>query len=122
VFPTGATRLGENPTRGQEAWEARNSNPHTWQVIDAVAKVAEDRGVSQSQVSLAWLAAQPAVTSVLLGARSVEQLTDNLGAADLVLTAEELDTLSEASIPPAEPYPYGEAGSNQRNRNISGGR
>ncbi|GAB3929480.1 aldo/keto reductase [Microlunatus endophyticus] len=122
VFPTGATRLGENPTRGQEAWEARNSNPHTWQVIDAVAKVAEDRGVSQSQVSLAWLAAQPAVTSVLLGARSVEQLNDNLGAADLVLTAEELDTLSEASIPPAEPYPYGEAGSNQRNRNISGGR
>jgi aryl-alcohol dehydrogenase (NADP+) len=75
-----------------------------------------------SQVALAWLAAQPAVTSVLLGARSVDQLNDNLGAADLELTADELSTLSEASVPPAEPYPYGAAGANQRNRQISGGR
>jgi aryl-alcohol dehydrogenase (NADP+) len=62
------------------------------------------------------------VTSVLLGARSVDQLNDNLGAADVELTAEELQTLSEASIPPAEPYPYGAAGANQRNRRIGGGR
>jgi aryl-alcohol dehydrogenase (NADP+) len=122
VFPTGATRLGENPKRGQEAWEARNADPHTWQVIDAVSAVAKDRGISMSQVALAWLAAQPAVTSVLLGARSVDQLNDNLGAADVELTAEELQTLSEASIPPAEPYPYGAAGANQRNRRIGGGR
>jgi aryl-alcohol dehydrogenase (NADP+) len=118
VFPTGATRLGENPKRGQEAWQARNDNPHTWQVIDAVTRVAKDRGVSMSQVALAWLAVQPAVTSVLLGARTVDQLDDNLGAADLELTAEELATLSEASTPPAEPYPYGPAGSNQRLRQI----
>ncbi|QGN32089.1 aldo/keto reductase [Microlunatus sp. Gsoil 973] len=122
VFPTGATRLGENPKRGQEAWEARNADPRTWQVIDAVSGVAKARGVSMSQVALAWLAAQPAVTSVLLGARSVDQLNDNLGAADLELTADELSTLSEASVPPAEPYPYGAAGANQRNRQISGGR
>ena len=122
VFPTGATRLGENPKRGQEAWEARNSNPHTWQVIDAVADVAKNRGVSMSQIALTWLAAQPAVTSVLLGARSVEQLNDNLGAADLELSSEEIAKLSEASISQVEPYPYGAAGANQRNRQISGGR
>jgi aryl-alcohol dehydrogenase-like predicted oxidoreductase len=120
VFPTGPTRLGENPKRGQEAWEGRNANPHTWHVIDAVSQVAKDRGVSMSQVSLAWLAAQPAVTSVILGARTVEQLTDNMGAADLELTAEEIQTLSEASRPPAEPYPYGAAGRNQRTRTITG--
>jgi aryl-alcohol dehydrogenase-like predicted oxidoreductase len=120
VFPTGATRLGENPKRGQEAWEGRNANPRTWQVIDAVQQVAKDRGVSMSQVALAWLAAQPAVTSVLLGARNVDQLADNLSAADLELTAEEIDTLSDASTPEADPYPYGAAGANQRNRTITG--
>jgi len=120
VFPTGATRLGENPKRGQEAWEGRNANPRTWQVIDAVQQVAKDRGVSMSQVALAWLAAQPAVTSVLLGARTVEQLADNLIAADLELTTEEIATLSDASTPEADPYPYGAAGANQRNRTITG--
>ncbi len=122
VFPTGSTRLGENPQRGMEAWEARNSDPRTWQALDAVGEVAKAKDATFSQVSLAWLAAQPAVTSVILGARSVEQLTDNLGAADLELSQDQIDRLSEASIPPVEPYPYGSAGANQRHRRIDGGR
>jgi aryl-alcohol dehydrogenase (NADP+) len=122
VFPTGATRLGENPKRGMEAWEARNADPRTWEVLDAVGEVAKALDVSHSQVALAWLAAQPAVTSVILGARSVQQLNDNLGAADLQLADEQLWRLSEASTPPAEPYPYGTAGANQRHRSIAGGR
>ena len=122
VFPTGATRLGENPQRGMEAWEARNADPRTWEVLDAVGEVAKAHDASHSQIALAWLAAQPAVTSVILGARSVEQLTDNLGAADLELTDEQVSRLSEASTPPVEPYPYGTAGENQRHRNIAGGR
>ena len=48
--------------------------------------VAEGRGVSMAQVALAWLADRPAVTSVILGARTIDQLDDNLGAADLHLT------------------------------------
>ena len=121
-FPTGATRLGENPTRGQEAWQARNDNPRTWQVLDQVAAVAQAHSTTNSQVALAWLAAQPAVTSVILGARSVEQLSDNLGAADLVLESDELDRLSQVSVPEADPYPYGAAGEQQRSRKLTGGR
>jgi aryl-alcohol dehydrogenase-like predicted oxidoreductase len=122
VLPTGASRLGENPQRGMEAWEGRNADPRTWEVLDAVHEVAQTRGINASQVALAWLSAQPAVTSPILGARSVRQLTDNLAAADLELTADELDRLTAASTPQAEPYPYGEAGENQRNRKLSGGR
>ncbi|MBC7292447.1 MAG: aldo/keto reductase, partial [Actinotalea sp.] len=122
VDPTGATRLGENPARGMEAWAARNADERTWRVVDAVRAVADGRGVTMSQVALAWLAAQPAVTSVILGARTVEQLTDNLGAADLGLTAEELDRLSVASAPRVDDYPYGTAGVQQRHRPLTGGR
>ena len=86
--PTGATRLGENPERGMEAYGPRNAQERTWQVIDAVRQVAEGRGVSMSQVALAWVADRPAVTSVILGARTVDQLDDNLGAADLHLSRE----------------------------------
>lgn len=120
--PTGATRLGENPTRGMEAWEARNADPRTWEIIDAVDAVARETGASASQVSLAWLSDRPAVTSVILGARTVEQLEDNLGAADLELTGEQRARLDEASAPRADIYPYGEQAIQQRHRKREGGR
>jgi aryl-alcohol dehydrogenase-like predicted oxidoreductase len=122
VDPSGATRLGENPTRGMEAWEARNADERTWTVIAAVKRIAEARGASMSQVALAWLGAQPAVTSVILGARTVEQLSDNLGAAELELSPEELAELSEASAPRIDDYPYGRAGVAQRSRSLTDGR
>jgi aryl-alcohol dehydrogenase-like predicted oxidoreductase len=122
VAPTGATRLGENPQRGMEAWQKRNDNPRTWVIIDAVREIAEAHGASMSQVSLAWLGAQPAVTSVILGARSIEQLEDNLKATELELTAEELARLTEASAPVIDDYPYGEGGTKQRSRKLEGGR
>jgi len=122
VPPTGASRLGENPKRGMEAWEARNSDERTWTVLAAVEAIAKDHGATASQVSIAWLLAQPAMTSVILGARTVEQLVDNLGASDLELSAAEIARLSEASAPRADDYPYGTAGVAQRDRRIEGGR
>ncbi|MET1051589.1 MAG: aldo/keto reductase [Mycetocola sp.] len=122
VAPTGSTRLGENPERGMEAWQARNDDDRTWRALDAVREIAEAHSASASQVSLAWLGAQPAVTSVILGARTVEQLTDNMGAVDLDLSAEELQRLTDASAPQIDDYPYGVAGAQQRNRPIAGGR
>ncbi len=122
VPPTGATRLGENPTRGMEAWEARNALDRTWNVLDAVADIADRHRVSSSQVALAWLGAQPAVTSVILGARTVEQLRDNLAAVDLDLDPEELSLLGAAGAPALDDYPYGAAGIDQRRRKIAGGR
>ena len=122
VSPSGASRLGENPTRGMEAWEARNSDERTWNILSAVESVAKAHEASSSQIALAWLLAQPAVTSVILGARSTKQLIDNLGASGLELTDDELAQLSEASTPRADDYPYGTAGVAQRLRKITGGR
>ncbi|MHA7208134.1 aldo/keto reductase [Arthrobacter sp. MDT1-65] len=120
--PTGATRLGENPQRGMEAWEKRNAQNRTWRIIDTVTGIAGERGISASHVALAWVAAQPAVTSVILGARTQEQLADNLASADLELTSEELGRLGEVSTPTFSDYPYGIPGVEQRSRHIGGGR
>ena len=120
--PTGATRLGENPARGMEAWEPRNKQERTWRVIDAVGTVAAAHGIGHAQVSLAWLDARPAVTSVILGARTRAQLADNLGAADVVLTAEEIQHLDAVSAPDLADYPYGAGGVAQRHRPLTGGR
>jgi aryl-alcohol dehydrogenase-like predicted oxidoreductase len=122
VVPTGATRLGENPKRGMEAFDQRNAKEKTWQIIEAVAAIAKERDVSSAQVALAWVAAQPAVTSVILGARTREQLADNLAATSLTLTAEELATLDAVSKPDMAEYPYGTGGISQRHRKIEGGR
>jgi aryl-alcohol dehydrogenase-like predicted oxidoreductase len=116
--PTGATRLGEDPGRGMEAYGPRNSDTRTWHILDTVRSVAEARGVSMSQVSLAWLAGRPAVTSVILGARTLEQLDDNLGAAGLRLSEQETALLTEASAPVTGDYPYGVQGVAQRDRKV----
>ncbi|SHN04394.1 aldo/keto reductase [Actinacidiphila paucisporea] len=120
--PTGATRLGENPDRGVEAYDRRAAVARTWAVVDEVQAVAEETGATMAQVALAWLLDRPAVTSVILGARTVEQLDDNLGSAGLRLTAEQTARLDRASDPGAADYPYGVPGVDQRSRRIEGGR
>jgi aryl-alcohol dehydrogenase-like predicted oxidoreductase len=65
--------------------------------VEAVAAVAATRGASMAQVALAWVVAQPGITSAIIGASSLEQLDDNLGAAALVLTDDELATLDAAT-------------------------
>lgn len=112
--PTGATRLGDDPGRGMEAYGPRNAQERTWRVVDAVGKIAESRGRSMAQVALAWLADRPAVTSVILGARTVEQLEDNLAATGLHLSEEETELLDGLSEPEVAEYPYGRQGRAQR--------
>ena len=116
--PSGATRLGENPERGMEAWGLRKDDDHTWAVLDAVLEVADGAGTTPAAVALAWVDAQPAVTSTILGARTVEQLQQNLAAVDLDLGADALAKLSEASTPRTEVYPYGPQAVGQRFRPI----
>ena len=102
--PTGATRLGDDPNRGMEAYDRRGME-RTWNVIDAVQKVAEDRGVSMAEVALAWVTARPGVSSTILGARTLSQLEANLRAADLHLTAAETAALDAASDPQVRRLP-----------------
>lgn len=120
--PTGATRLGEDPNRGVESWHRRSRNQRVRDVVEAVRAIAEARGISMAQVALAWLVDRPAVTSVILGARTTAQLDDNLAAAGLHLTAEETEQLDRASDPGAADYPYGGPGTAQRDRPLEGGR
>jgi aryl-alcohol dehydrogenase-like predicted oxidoreductase len=118
--PAGATRLGEDPGRGMEAYDRRGTE-RTWHVIDAVQKVAEECGVSMAEVALAWVTARPAVSSTILGARTVTQLEANLRAAGLRLTAAQTAALDTASSPHPADYPYGELGVEQRARTLPAG-
>ncbi|MGO7285719.1 aldo/keto reductase, partial [Rhizobium ruizarguesonis] len=121
-MPTGATRLGENPNRGGESYAPRNALERTWAIIGVVEEIAKAHGVSMAQVALGWTAAQPAITSVILGARTPEQLADNLGAMKLKLSDDDMARLNEVSAPQPLDYPYGKGGINQRHRKIEGGR
>lgn len=104
--PKGETRLGEDPTRGVEAYDRRN-NEQTWRILDVVAGVSEKRGVSMSQVALNWLRNRPSVSSVLLGCRTVSQLEDNLAALDWDLEPDEMDQLTALSAPGIPDYLQG---------------
>jgi aryl-alcohol dehydrogenase-like predicted oxidoreductase len=104
-----------------EAWERRGTE-RTWDVIDAVQDVADARGRSMAEVALAWVTNRPAVTSTILGARTVEQLDTNLRAADLRLTDDETAALDAASDLHAADYPYGALGREQRDRQLAGER
>ncbi len=106
------------PERGVEAYDRRSVGAAHLGRRRRGAAVAEDRGVSMAQVALAWVRDRPAVTSVILGARTLEQLTDNLAAAGLHLSEEETARLDAASDPGAADYPYGGPGIHQRGRTV----
>jgi aryl-alcohol dehydrogenase-like predicted oxidoreductase len=69
-----------------------------------MAPIAKAHGCSQARISLAWLLTKPVVTSVILGAKRLDQLQDNLAAVELKLTKEEIKQLDEVSTLPPE-YP-----------------
>ncbi|MGY2372939.1 aldo/keto reductase [Pseudomonas sp. SDO524_S393] len=75
-----------------------------WKVIDVLRPIAEAHGCSPARVALAWLLAKPAVTSVLIGAKRLDQLADNIAAVDLELTPQDMRQLDAVSQLPAE-YP-----------------
>ncbi len=75
-----------------------------FQIIDVLKEIAGNHNASVAQIALAWLLHKQAVTSVIIGARTEEQLTDNLKAADIELSVEEMARLDEVSaIPPQYP-------------------
>ena len=97
--PSGARQLtewNEPPVRDQD---------QLYDIVDALVEIGEGHGVSAAQVALAWLLYRPGIVSLIVGARTEEQLSDNLGAADLQLSEAERDRLEELSRPPLL-YPY----------------
>jgi len=75
-----------------------------WNIIDLMGPIAKAHECSPAQVALAWILSKPVVTSVLMGAKRMDQLRDNLAAIRLKLTQDELKSLDEASQLPPE-YP-----------------
>ncbi len=76
-----------------------------YDTIEVLVEIADGHGVSPAQVALAWLLGRPAVSTVIVGARTEEQLADNLAAASLELSEEERARLEQVSRPPL-PYPF----------------
>lgn len=86
-----------NPGRGMMITALLNETAH--RVLEVLRRVAKELGTTPARVALAWLLAQPGVTSPIIGARTVEQLDDNIGAADAKISAEQLAALNEVSKP-----------------------
>jgi len=76
----------------------------TWKILDAMAPIAKAHNCSAARISLAWLLTKPVVTSVIIGAKRLDQLQDNLAAVDVKLTEDEMKRLDEVSALPPE-YP-----------------
>ncbi len=86
-----------------------------YDTVEVLIAIGDDHGVSAAQVALAYMLGRPAVTSVIIGARTTEQLTDNLCAADLVLTTEERQRLDAVSALPLL-YPHWHQAKTARDR------
>jgi aryl-alcohol dehydrogenase-like predicted oxidoreductase len=109
-FLSGKYQRGQPPPPGSRlsAWSdsfKQFDNERCWRVLDAVRTVAQRRGATPASVALAWLLARPEATTVIVGARDVRQLEDNLSALQLRLEPEDAAALDAASAPEWG-YPY----------------
>ncbi|MGB8264769.1 MAG: aldo/keto reductase [Candidatus Velthaea sp.] len=75
-----------------------------WKILEVIAPIAEAHGCSPARIALAWLLTRPVVTSVIIGAKRIDQLEDNLAAIELELSAAEIERLDAISVLPPE-YP-----------------
>jgi aryl-alcohol dehydrogenase-like predicted oxidoreductase len=108
-FLSGKYKRGQQPPRDTRlsSWSeiyGKYGNDRGFGIVDAVAKVAAAHHATPAQVALAWVMAQPGVTSPIIGARTLAQLQDNLGALKVTLSAQDLAALDAASALP-DHYP-----------------
>jgi aryl-alcohol dehydrogenase-like predicted oxidoreductase len=107
---SGKYRRGQPPPPGSRLAGEWDEPPvydedKLYDTVDVLVEVAESHGVSPARVALAWLLARPGITTVVVGARTDEQLADNLAAAELQLSEEEISRLETVSRPPLI-YPH----------------
>ncbi|MGA2503329.1 MAG: aldo/keto reductase [Anaerolineales bacterium] len=96
-FLTGKYRRNLVPISARAGGAKRYFNERNWALLDQMDALAKEKHASISQIALAWLLADPLITSPIIGANSVEQMKDNLGALDLRLTPAEKSILDKAS-------------------------
>ncbi len=80
-------------------WSSRQFNDKAFDVAETIQKIAEEKGCTPAQLSLAWVIQKPAVTSAIIGPRNLEQLEDNIKAAEVTLDEEDNRRLDEVSKP-----------------------
>jgi aryl-alcohol dehydrogenase-like predicted oxidoreductase len=101
-FLSGKFEKGKPPPAGTrlDKWQERLAGfdtPRNWRILDATRQLAAEKNTSPTAIALAWLIRKPQVTSVIFGARTLEQLEDNLKAAELALSPEDMKRLDAAS-------------------------
>ena len=108
----GGLLSGKFSRENQKPADSRRSNfdfplvdkERTWRILDVIAPIAKAHNCSAARISLAWLLAKPVVTSIIIGAKHLDQLEDNIAATEVKLTPDELKQLDEVSALPPE-YP-----------------
>jgi aryl-alcohol dehydrogenase-like predicted oxidoreductase len=118
VLNTNGTRYGDGNPMFQYIGSKIAGAERNWATLDVVREIAQRMGATPSQVALSWVTNRPAVSSTIIGARTIEQLHDNLAAAELQLGPEATSELDKVSAPTPDEYPYGRFGSLQRDRYI----
>jgi aryl-alcohol dehydrogenase-like predicted oxidoreductase len=116
-FLTGKYQRGATPTGGRYAPGEDTSpragemlaNERAHDVLDVLRKLSDAKGCTVSQLALAWCMNQPAITSPIIGPRTMDQLNDNLGALDVEITDDDRRAIDEVSPPGRAVYTYYEA-------------
>jgi aryl-alcohol dehydrogenase-like predicted oxidoreductase len=116
--PSSDSRAGSDNPLYQQVSAEYAASARNWDTIDTVVKIAKEINATPAQVSLSWLADRPEVTAPIFGARTLEQLRDGLGAAELTLDGGATEALNEVSAPVPGGYPYGAFGRGQRSRQL----
>ncbi len=101
--PPEGSRLGDDPERGVEAWSKRGTE-RTWSILEVLEHVADEAGRAHAVVALAWLLTRPGVSAAIVGARSVGQLRQTVGASDVEIDEALLDRLTAVSAPEIPDY------------------
>ena len=102
--PPEGSRISEAVASMEEHWD-RRATERNWAALDVVGRISEETDKSYAQISLNWLLRQDGVTAPIIGARTLEQLEDNLGASGWTLDEEQVEELSDASAL-EDVYPY----------------
>lgn len=105
---TGKVRRGQPIPEGSRAASGQGTpvnEEQLYNIVDVLDEISQETGKSISQVSLNWLLQRPTIATVVIGARTEEQLKDNLGAADWTLSSEQMKRLDDVSKVDL-PYPY----------------
>jgi aryl-alcohol dehydrogenase-like predicted oxidoreductase len=118
-FLSGRYEKGKAPPAGsrleswKDTWTKYANSERTWRILDAVRGMAKELGTTPAAVSLAWLLAKPECSTIIVGARDVKQLDDNLGGLEVKLNAAQVAALDRVSEPTWE-YPYDFIGARER--------